>query len=206
MIADFIAWVGGLPAPGIYAALGILAALENIFPPIPADTVVALGAFLAARGAPVSALGVFLVTWTANVGGAVAMFLVARRYGRPFFASRLGRRLISERAMKRIEKLYDRWHLAGIFVSRFLPGYRAVVSPFAAIAGLKLRKALPPIAAASALYYAALVFGVHALGRNWDEVQHLVGRVGLILLIVAVVATVLIYRAIRKKRGEEPEA
>ncbi|NUQ20388.1 MAG: DedA family protein, partial [Gemmatimonadaceae bacterium] len=34
----------------LYLVLALVAAVENICPPIPADTVVAFGAFLAARG------------------------------------------------------------------------------------------------------------------------------------------------------------
>jgi membrane protein DedA with SNARE-associated domain len=181
--------------------LGALAALENIIPPVPADTVVALGAFLAGRGAPISPVGVFLVTWISNVASAAAVFLAARRYGRPFFATRLGRRLISERAMKRIEQLYERWHALGIFISRFLPGYRAVVPPFAGIAGLRFRRALIPMALASGIYYGTLVFTVHAVGENWDEVQHLVGRAGIVLLVAAVAATALAVWLLRRHRA-----
>jgi len=174
-------------------------------PPVPADTVVALGAFLAARGAPISPLGVWAVTLAANVGSAVWVFLAARRFGRPFFATRVGRRLLSERALERIGAAYQRHHIWGIFVSRFLPGYRAVVPPFAGIAGLRGRQALPPVLLASALYYGILVSVVHALGANWEAVERLVGRVGLILTGVALALTaLLIWRWWRGRQAPLP--
>ena len=49
----------------LYALLGTGSALENVFPPIPADTFVLLGAFLAAGGRA-DAWTVFFVTWLAN--------------------------------------------------------------------------------------------------------------------------------------------
>ncbi|HWO90307.1 MAG TPA: DedA family protein [Gemmatimonadales bacterium] len=170
----------------------MLAALENIVPPVPADTAVALGAFLAARGAPVHPVGVFAVTLVANVASALGVFLAAHRYGRPFFATRLGRRLLSERAQQRIGHLYQRHHLWGIFISRFLPGYRAVVPPFAGISGLGLKQVVLPLVGASALYYGTLVVAVYQLGENWDAVVGAVGTVGLVLLAVALAVTVLI--------------
>jgi len=176
----------------LYGAIGLLAALENIVPPVPADMAVALGAFLAARGAPISPLGVWAVTLAANVSSAVFVFLAARRFGRPFFATRLGRRLLSERALERIGAAYQRHHVWGIFFSRFLPGYRAVVPPFAGIAGLRGRQALPPVLLASALYYGLLVTVVHALGANWESVERLLGRVGLILGGMALALTALL--------------
>jgi hypothetical protein len=43
-------WLADLPPVLIYLVIGIGAAVENVFPPVPADTFVLLGAFLAASG------------------------------------------------------------------------------------------------------------------------------------------------------------
>ncbi len=182
--------------------IGLLAALENIVPPVPADTAVALGAFLAARGAPVTPWGVFLVTWSANVASATAVFFTARRFGRPFFATRLGRRLLSERALLRLEDAYRRHHLWAIFASRFLPGYRAIIPPFAGITGLSAAQALPPMVLASAVYYGALVTAVHALGANWDAVERLLGRAGMTLAALALATTALLVWRWRRRRRD----
>ena len=159
---------------------------------MPADTAVALGAFLAARDAPVTLLGVYVVTVVANVSSAVGMFFVAKTVGRAFFESRAGQRVLSRRSVQRLEREYERHHLWGIFLSRFLPGYRAIVPPFAAIANLPARKALPPVVAATALYYGLLVLVAHRLGRNWEAVERLVSRLGVGLAVAAVGVTALI--------------
>ena len=50
-VADqFLDWVAGLPQAGVYAVLIVLSAVENVFPPVPADVAVVLGAFLSQRG------------------------------------------------------------------------------------------------------------------------------------------------------------
>ena len=36
-------WLATIPIPGLYVLLGIVAFIEGIFPPLPADLVVALG-------------------------------------------------------------------------------------------------------------------------------------------------------------------
>ena len=87
--------------------IGVLAAIENIFPPVPADSVVALGAFLAGRGT-LNAWAVLGVTWVFNVGGAACVYALARRQGRAFFQTRTGRKLLSPRALARLEQAYDR--------------------------------------------------------------------------------------------------
>jgi membrane protein DedA with SNARE-associated domain len=192
VIEQCVAWLTGLPAANVYRFIAVLAGLENIFPPVPADTAVALGAFLSSRSEGLTWWGVYVATLVPNVATAAGVFQIAATHGRTFFASRTGRKLVSERAMLRIGRLYDRHHFWGIFVSRFLPGYRAVVPPFAAVAGLPLWKALPPIVLASGLYYGLLTLLAYHFGRNWDAVRSVVARFSAVLALAAVAATVLI--------------
>ena len=58
-----------LPRVPTYLVLMVLSALENVFPPVPADTAVALGAFLARRG-EVSVVPLAALCWLANIGSA----------------------------------------------------------------------------------------------------------------------------------------
>ncbi|HTT67055.1 MAG TPA: DedA family protein [Gemmatimonadales bacterium] len=169
--------------------IALLAALENIFPPVPADSVVALGAFLAGEGADVTMVGVFLATWIPNVATAIGMYWVARTVGRRFVDSPTGRRLLSPAAMRVIARAYRRHHVWGIFVSRFLPGYRAVVPPFAGIAGLDAWRALAPVVVASGLWYGFLVWLAHHVGSNWDALQRALGRLGWAFAAVALAVT-----------------
>ena len=154
--------------------IGVLAAAENVFPPIPADTAVAIGAVLSAAGT-VSAVNIFLITWVANVVTATWVYAAGRTVGRSFFRGRIGRRLMHPRRLRRMEILYARHGTWGIFVSRFIPGVRAVVPPFAGVARLSFWRAVPPMALASGLWYALLVwFAANLIGRV-DDVVAFVG-------------------------------
>ena len=165
---------------------------------MPADTVIALGSFLAGRGADVTMLGVFFATWIPNVASAAGMYWVARTLGRDFADSPAGRRLLPPRAMRAIERAYQRHHLWGIFASRFLPGYRAVVPPFAGIAGIGAVRALAPVVLASGIWYGFLVWVAHRVGSDWYAVQRVVGRIGWWLgaaaLVVTAAAAIAIWR------------
>ena len=92
-----------LPSTTVYAVLALVAALENVVPIIPADTVVALGAFMSHRGLT-SPLGVFLAVWIANCAGAVAVYLATFRYGRSFMDTAIGRRLVTPAGIAVIER------------------------------------------------------------------------------------------------------
>lgn len=175
--------------------------MENFFPPVPADTAVALGAFLAGRGR-LDAWAVFGLCWSANVGSGAAVFFLARRFGRPLFRGSLGRRLLSERTIRHIEQQYDRHGTYGIFLSRLLPVWRGVVMPFAGVAGLSAWRALTPLALASGLYYGALTLFVATLGTNLDRVLAAVTRVNRVLGVVALATFVAlglwIWRRLRR--------
>lgn len=159
--------------------------MENIFPPVPADTAAALGAYLSQRGT-ISANAVFGITWSANVGGAIVVYLTGRTLGRQFFMGRLGRRLLQPKRLRRMERLYRRYGSGGIFLSRFVPGVRVVVPAFAGIAHLSWPRAVIPMAVASGIWYAALVFTVSRLAARLEDVARILAGLNWGILAVAV--------------------
>jgi membrane protein DedA with SNARE-associated domain len=191
-VADAILdWLAALPTAPTYLVLMVLSALENVFPPVPADTAVALGAFLSQRG-EVSAPLLGALCWAANVVSAAGVYALARTRGRAFFAEGWRRRLLPPRALEALDEAYARHGAAGIFVTRFLPGLRAAVMPFAGIAGVAPLRALVPAAAASALWYAFLVVAGSALGKSWESVRAIVEKANGALAAVAAAATLLL--------------
>ena len=185
--------------------LGLLAAVENVVPPVPSDAAVALGAFLSHRGVTTFA-AVFLVTWVSNLVGAAGVYFVARRYGRRLFASPTGRRLLAPRSLAVIEREYLRFGIAGIFISRFLPGIRAVVPPFAGLVGLGAIRTLGPMGIASAIWYGGLTLVGALIGSKWERISALISSVNRTLFIVTVVLAVAAgawYLVRRRQRGRE---
>lgn len=175
-----------LPPLLLYLILGLGAAIENIVPPVPADTFVLAGALLAARGAADPRL-VFLATWLFNVASAVAVYLVARRYGRSFFRMPLARWLLHEHQLEQIGGFYARYGVPAIFTSRFLPAWRAMVPVFAGISGMSAWKVIPPMAIASGLWYGVLVYLGAYMGRNLRTIVDTFNSVSDVLLGVALV-------------------
>ena len=196
-------WLTGLPPAALYAALAIVAAIENIFPPVPADTVVALGSFLAARGRA-DPIATFLATWAGNVAGAALMFAFGRRYGHAWIARRLeGER----RAEHRLAEWYRRYGAWAIVVSRFLPGFRALVPPVAGALRVPAPGALLAIALASAVWYGAVTWIGYSLGDSWDVIAARLQSWNRVLAIVAaivaagLVALWLVWRRRARRQG-----
>jgi len=194
--------LASLPLVPTYLLLMALSALENVFPPVPADTAVALGAFLARRG-EVSVVPLATLCWLANLGSAAGTYVLGRRHGRSFFRDGWGRKLMPPEVLVALEEAYARWGTAGIFLSRFLPGLRAAVPPFAGVAGLPPARALVPAALASAIWYAFLGWAGFAVAENWEAVKAIVADANRALavatLVVAVVAGFWLWRRSRRK-------
>jgi membrane protein DedA with SNARE-associated domain/uncharacterized tellurite resistance protein B-like protein len=197
--------VSQLPPAAVYAVLALLAAIENVIPPVPSDAAVALGAFLSNRGVT-TPFGVFAVTWLANLAGAAAVYFVARRYGRKLFATSIGRRLLAPRSLAVIEREYLRFGVAGIFVSRFLPGIRAVVPPFAGLVNLSPLRTLVPTGVASAIWYGGITLLGTLIGAEWGRINRIMLGVnrtlGIITLVLVVAAGVWYFLKRRGRRRE----
>lgn len=176
--------LAGLPPILIYLVIGAGAAVENVIPPIPADTFVLLGAFLAAAGRA-NVWIVFACTWVPNVASAIGTYAIARKYGEAFFSRPIGHWLLHPRQLEQIGRFYERWGVLAIFVSRFLPAFRAMVPVFAGVTGVSFWKAFPPLALASGLWYGALIFVGATAGRNMEAILEAFDRASTVLLIVA---------------------
>ena len=168
----------------LYLALAIGAAIENFFPPIPADTFVVFGAFLSVQGRA-TGTGVFLATWATNTAAALLNYALARRWGRPVLNTRLGRWILRPRQLERLAALYNAHGSKIIFASRFLPAFRALVPVFAGISHLSFWRTALPIAVSSAIWYGVLVFTGAVFGRNWRAIVEALNNVNALLLAVA---------------------
>lgn len=184
MIEQFIARMARLPLVLIYLIIGAGAAVENVVPPIPADTFVLLGAFIAARGHGNPWI-VFLVTWLCNIISVAIVYFVADEYGESFFMKPIGHWLIHPKQMEQIDRFYVRWGVPAIFVSRFLPTLRAIVPVFAGVTHVPFLRVFVPVATASGLWYGFVVYvGVKA-GDNWQALSNFFDRFSGVLGIVA---------------------
>lgn len=194
-------WLVSLPAAALYLVLGGAAALENFFPPVPADTVVALGSFLAARGSR-SPVGVFLAVWVGNIGGALVMYSLGRRFGAGWLERWTGKKGASTEA--RLHNLYNRYGVLALFFSRFLPGARAIVPPFAGAVRIPFGRAAIAMGSASAIWYGAITYVGYTVGSDWHRITELLsdyGHVAGIVVLALALVIVLVWWVRRRKKS-----
>jgi membrane protein DedA with SNARE-associated domain len=188
-VQDVLDWLTGLPPGALYAALAVVAAAENVFPPLPADTVVAFGAFLAARG-QATLVGAFLATWLGNVAGALLVYALGRRYGAQY-AHDWMMRFGGGASESRLKAMYERRGILALFLSRFIPGVRALVPPFAGALRVSPVPAAAAIAVASAIWYGIVTIIAYRVGSDWEALQSRLRGAGATAAIVAAALVII---------------
>jgi membrane protein DedA with SNARE-associated domain len=203
MLHSITSWLGDLPLGSLYFAIAALSAFENFFPPFPSDAVIAFGSFLAdrAHGSPFT---VFLLGWAGNVAGAGITYTLGRKFGAKVFLRRI-ERFAGPDAESRIKKLHKKHGLVGLFVSRFLPGVRAIVPPFAGAMRLPAFRVMLSIGSASAVWFALITFLAFRAGDNWDLVEKYLVRSGKVAGAIAVglVVLALAFWLWRRRRAKD---
>lgn len=183
-LQSIIDWLLTLPQSTLLPVMALLAAAENVFPPIPADVLIALGAFIAARNDS-SPIPTFLAVLIGNVAGAMAMYVVGRRYGEAWAEKRFHLKH-KDTADASLSSWYARYGLLALAIGRFVPGVRAIVAPFAGALRASSFGTLTAITVASGTWYGAITWLAYRAGSNWDELAKTIGSLGKWTAVIAV--------------------
>lgn len=196
MLDGLLDWFAALPPALLYLALFGAAFVENVFPPAPSDVVVAFGSFIAARGPGLPVL-TFLFVLAGNVAGAMTMYGLGRKYGADRVMRRLG---AGGDGQARMEAMFRRWGIWALVVSRFLPGVRALVPPFAGALKLGAVRSAIAMGLASAVWYGGITYLAYTAGANFEALQARMAAgqrwlaIGATAIVLAAVAVWLVRR------------
>jgi membrane protein DedA with SNARE-associated domain len=200
-MTDFIV---DLIARGGYLGIVFLMALENVFPPIPSEVIMGLGGMAVGRGHMM--LGWLIAAGTlGTVIGNYFWYAVGRKFGyqglKPF-VDRWGRWLTLD--WEDVEKITRFFHDRGgwvVFVFRFMPTFRTMVSLPAGMSCMPHWRFLIATAAGSAIWNAVLALAGVYLDRRFEMLDRYVGpfAAGLTVAIVGW----YIYRVTTWKPREE---
>ncbi len=194
-----------LPPGLLYALLFAAALLENLAPPLPGDTVVVFGGYLAGLGRLSLPLTFALVTLGSGCGF-MTYYALGRWLGRSGVHAWLGRWVTPE-ALERGEAWVQRHGLWIVLANRLLTGARSVISLVAGFAGLSVLPVATLALLSAAVWNAALVGGGYLIGEEWQRVLGWLATyeramlIGLGLL-VAVLALRTWRRRIRARRTD----
>ena len=186
-----------------YCLLFISAFVENIFPPIPGDTVTLFGAYLVGRG-ELDIIPVFLTTVAGSFIGFMAIYYLGLKKGRAFFEKRSSFR--SPQRLGKIEKWFDRYGPKVILANRFLSGVRSLVALAAGIGNMPPGKVALYSLISIALWNGIIITAGLLVGTNWTAVRSILSTYSsLIFILFIVVVAILFARFFMRGRGSQME-
>ncbi len=200
----FLDVLHSLPNVYIYLLLGLSSFVENIFPPIPGDTITVFGAFLVAIGR-LNFLGVYLSTTFGNLMGFMVLFWLGRYLGRRFFIDR-DSRFFKAGDIVKAEGWFRKYGYFIIMINRFLPGIRSAISLAGGISGLKTNKVIILCLGSCAVWNLIWIFMGYILGNNWPVVKtglsSIMKRYNIILLalFIALILFLIIKGVYKRKK------
>lgn len=181
-ILNLIAWGG-------YVGIFLLMVIENVFPPIPSEVIMGFGGMAVARG-DMAMLPLLIVGTAGTTIGNLFWYAVGRWIGyerlKPF-VDRHGRWLTL--CWDDVEKLHRFFVKHGpwvVFVFRFLPTFRTMISLPAGMTKMGLPRFLIATFLGSAIWNAVLAYAGLILGSRFEQLQDYVGPVAVAMTVVLV--------------------
>ncbi|HEV8585776.1 MAG TPA: DedA family protein [Methylomirabilota bacterium] len=172
---------------------------------VPGETIVILGGVLASIGVLALPQTLVVAVSGAIIGDNVGYYL-GRRLGRPWLERHPRLAASHGGVVARVDELFARHGGKAILIGRFV-GFLRALAPFVAGAShMRYRTFVVYNAIGATAWGVAFVLLGYFLGESWPVVEKWLGRAGLVLGALAIIATWLWLRRRRKSAKPAPPA
>ena len=174
-----------------YAGVFILMVLESMVAPVPSEAVMPFAGFLwfqktftlwgvIVASTAGSLVGSLLSYWIGAKGGRV----IVERYGKYLF--------LNVHHLDVTERFFARYGAKAVFVSRFIPVVRHLISIPAGVGKMPIGKFCVYTIVGAGLWNSFLTWVGYALGQNWQSVQRYSHAID-IAVVVAIIGACLFF-------------
>ena len=169
-LTGLVGWIADVISALGPVGVGLMVALENIFPPVPSEIVLPFAGFVAARGGG-SVWMMVLASTLGSVGGAVVLYEAGRRIGQERTRRLLCRLpLVEPDEVDRAVTWFHDHGSGAVFTGRFLPVVRSLVSLPAGADRMPRWRFLVLSILGTAMWNTAWVWAGYLLGQQWRTV------------------------------------
>ena len=191
-----------------YLGVGLLVALESVFPPIPSEVVLPLAGFVTANG-EASFLGMVAAATAGSLAGAYILYGVAAMVGPVRLRSLVARygkwARVTTEDIDRSERWFDDRAASAVLVGRCVPLIRSLISIPAGLRRMPLLEFTVFTVIGSAIWNFALVGAGYLLGENWDRAAGPLEMMrNVVLLVLAALVLWFVWaRVVRPRLGKD---
>ncbi|HZW39102.1 MAG: DedA family protein [Syntrophothermus sp.] len=200
MINDLLNYISQLTPFWIYVAIFVFAYIENVFPPSPSDLVVLVAGSLIAKST-INFIPVLLWTSFGSVLGFMSLFYIGSTLDRKVIKTKR-LKFISVEALEKAENWFTKYGYLVILLNRFLPGTRSVISFFAGLSELDVKKTIVLSTVSALIWNAIIIYLGYIFGNNVHVIdKHLSLYSNIVVgITVAIVLFFVIRYYINKKK------
>ncbi len=181
-----------------YLAMFLLITLENLLPPIPSEVILLFGGVLTAQ-MDLTLGGMLLAATAGSLAGAVALYEIGAELPVQKLDSLLGRLGFKKGDLERALAWFRRYDRRAVFLCRFVPVVRSLISIPAGMERMPLARFLCYTAAGSTVWNLVLLNLGRLAGDSWGTVLEWLDRYSHAFWALA--AVVLLYQ-LAKRRAE----
>ena len=201
MLESLFSFIEQSPAWLVFLTVFLASYLENIFPPVPGDTILIFGAYLVGRG-DLSFATAMVTTLLGSVLGFLTLYVAGYKYGRGFIYSKQ-QTWFSPSSIKRVEVLFEKWGYGVVLINRFLAGLRSVIGLFSGVGKLNIWKVFILATISSLLWNGTLIWLGSTIGENWELIGVYLKRynTAVTIIILIILSAFLIHRYVIVKEN-----
>lgn len=204
ILSDILAYIGQL-AIALMSSMGyfgtfILMVLESMVFPVPSELVMPFAGYLIAQGTFTWA-GVLIASSLGSIVGSVISYYmgyyggdkVLRKYGKYV--------LIEEEDLEKTERWFKKRGELTIFIARFIPVVRHIISIPAGMAKMDMKKFIVFTLLGAMIWNMFLAYLGYLLGKNWNLIRHYSEPISIAVAVILAIGFVyFVYKHILRKR------
>ena len=196
LIEHFTEWI----ATGGYFGVFILMTLESMVAPVPSEAVMPFAGFLVFEK-KFSFTGVIFFSTLGSIFGSLISYYAGAWGGRPF-VKRFGRYLLLDiHHLELTEKFFSKYGDKAIFVSRFIPVVRHLISIPAGVGRMNVIKFSIYTIIGAGIWNAFLAYVGYYLKDNWLTVRKYGEIADIVVLILIVgIAAFFLYKYLKHRK------
>lgn len=170
-----------------YTGIAVLMMFESMIFPIPSEAVMPFGGYLISQGR-LTWEGVALASTLGSVVGSLLSYAIGYFGGKPL-VQRFGRYLLlSQRDLDATHNFFERYGSWAVFIGRFVPVVRHLISIPAGVAGMPLGRFLLMTTVGASMWNMFLAWAGFQLGNHWEQVHAYSKPIDMAMVVLVLLA------------------
>lgn len=186
-----------------YWGVGVLMVLESMIMPVPSEAVMPFAGFLWFEGS-MTFWGILIASTLGSIVGSLISYAIGYYGGRPLVLKFGKFLLLNHEDLDKTEAFFQRRGSIAVFLSRFIPVVRHLISIPAGLGKMPLGRFLLYTTIGAAMWNMFLAWCGYQLGNNWETVEKYAKPIDYVVLIAFVAVVVWYVRHLKRRKSRAP--